>query len=179
MDFKRELLEWVKTIVLAVAIALLINFFGGIALVEGQSMNPTLDDNDLLLRASYRFNKPKYGDIVVFKTDIPHPWGIYSYFGAKKALVKRVIGLPGDRIVVTNGQVYRNDVLLDEPYLKDNITDGEVDSVVPEGNIFVMGDNRLNSNDSRWEQVGFVSNNRIIGKIVLRFFPFDKFGTVK
>jgi signal peptidase I len=92
--------------------------------------------------------------------------------GVKKALVKRVIGLPGDHIVVRDGLVYLNDIQLQENYLNEGITDGNIDTVVPEEHLFVMGDNRLNSNDSRGT-VGFVSMKSVIGKVNYRLFPFN------
>ncbi|MFZ5354898.1 MAG: signal peptidase I [Bacillota bacterium] len=176
---RKEILEWVITITAAALIAFLINLFGGLVIVEGQSMNPTLNDKDILIRATYRFSEPQYGDIIAFKTDLPHPWKIYRTLGIKKALVKRVIGLPGDSIRIANGEVFRNNVKLDEPYLKDGITDGEIDTVVAEGCIFVMGDNRLNSNDSRRTTVGFVEMERVIGEVKLRLWPFKDFGKVE
>lgn len=169
---KKELLEWVITIAIAGALAFIINIFGGFAIVEGPSMMPTLKDGDILLRASYLGRTPKYGDIIAFKTDMTHPWKLYRALGIKKALVKRVIGLPGDHVVVKEGKVYVNDKQLQENYLNDGTTDGDVDAVVPQGHIFVMGDNRLNSNDSRGT-VGFVNVESIIGRVTYRLFPFN------
>ncbi len=176
---RKEILEWVITIVAAGLIAFVINMFGGLVIVEGESMNPTLNDSDILIRATYRFSEPSRGDIVAFKTDMPHPWKIYRLLGVKKALVKRIIGIPGDHIVVANGEVYRNDQKLDEPFIKDGMTDGNIDVVVPDESYFVMGDNRLNSNDSRRVAIGCISEKDIIGRVKLRLWPFGEFGSVK
>jgi signal peptidase I len=170
---KKELLEWVITIAAAGALAFLINIFGGFAVVEGPSMMPTLRDKDILVRASYLTKEPKRGDIIAFKTDMTHPWKIYRMLGIKKALVKRIIGLPGDHVVVKDGLVYVNDIQLQENQLMDGTTNGDVDIVVTEGNLFVMGDNRLDSNDSRGT-VGLVSIESIIGRIKYRIFPFNR-----
>ena len=173
---KKEILEWIVTIVAAGALAFLINVFGGFAVVEGPSMMPTLNDKDILVRVSYLKNEPKHGDIIAFKTDMTHPWKIYRMFGVKKALVKRIIGLPGDHVVVKDGLVFVNNSQLQEDYIKDGTTGGEADVVVSEGNIFVMGDNRQNSNDSRGT-VGLVSIESIIGRIAYRLFPFNSIRT--
>lgn len=169
---KKELLEWIITIAAAGVLAFIINVFGGFAVVEGPSMMPTLQDKDILIRASYLTKEPKRGDIIAFKTDMTHPFKIYRMLGIKKALVKRIIGLPGDHVVVKDGLVYVNNIQLQENQLMDGTTSGEVDVVVTEGSLFVMGDNRQNSNDSRGE-VGLVSVKSIIGRIAYRIFPFN------
>jgi signal peptidase I len=169
---KKELLEWIITIAAAGALAFIINIFGGLAIVEGPSMLPTLHDGDVLVRGSYLTKTPEFGDVIAFNTDMIHPWKLYRMMGVKKALVKRVIGLPGDHIVVRDGLVYLNDIQLQENYLNEGITDGNIDTVVPEEHLFVMGDNRLNSNDSRGT-VGFVSMKSVIGKVNYRLFPFN------
>lgn len=176
-SLKRELIEWIVTIGAAAALAMLINFFGGFAVVEGPSMLSTLKDGDILIRASYIGRTPQYNDVVAFKTDIVHPWKLYRMLGVKKALVKRVIALPGDHIAVKEGNVYLNGKLLQEGYIKEQYTQGSFDGTVPEGHIFVMGDNRQNSNDSRGE-IGFVKIDSIIGRITYRIFPFNSISKI-
>lgn len=94
--------------------------------------------------------------------------------GKSKKIVKRVIGLPNDHIVVKNGSVYLNDKKLNENYIKDSYTDGSVDIIVPENEVFVMGDNRLESQDSRAISLGTINKSDILGKVVIRLFPFNK-----
>lgn len=175
---QREVLEWIVSLAAAAVIAIVINFFGGTAIVDGSSMLPTLTDSDFLIRARYIGTEPKQGDIIAFKTKAPHPWKLYSKLGVKKALVKRIIGIPGDRVLIKNGSVYVNDQRLEEEYLFDGFTNGEADVTVPEGHLFVMGDNRVNSNDSRGS-VGFVNKKDIIGRVVFRIYPFNNIGTLK
>ncbi|MDF2841562.1 MAG: Signal peptidase precursor [Clostridia bacterium] len=175
---KKEVLEWIITIAAAGAFAFVINIFGGLAIVEGPSMLPTLHDGDVLVRGSYLTKEPQYGDVIAFNTDMTHPWKIYRMLGVKKALVKRVIGLPGDQVRVADGLVYVNEIQLQEDYLNEGMTDGEIDTVVPEDHLFVLGDNRLNSNDSRGS-VGFVNMKSVIGKVNYRIYPFDAIQKIK
>lgn len=175
---KKELIEWVATIAAAFAIAFLINMFGGLAIVDGSSMDTTLHDKDILLRVAYRTHIPERGDIIAFEVDSPHPRLIYQKLGRKKALVKRVIGIPGDKIVISDGQVFRNGEKLAEPYIHGTKTIIDTDIVVPPDHFFVMGDNREISHDSRYSDVGCISVEKVIGKTDIRLFPFNKFGKV-
>ena len=94
-------------------------------------------------------------------------------------LIKRVIGEAGDHIVVNSENVYINGKELEEEYINGEITPGDVDLTVPENHVFVMGDNRPVSFDSRAPQIGPISNDRIMGKVLVRLFPFNKIGPVK
>ncbi|WP_261914106.1 signal peptidase I, partial [Paraclostridium bifermentans] len=95
-----------------------------------------------------------------------------------KDLVKRVIGVPGDHLKITNGDVYINGKLQNEPYIHGQKTEGEIDTTIPKGYIFAMGDNRGNSMDSRDPEVGIVKESDIMGKVVIRLLPFNKIGKV-
>ncbi len=161
--------ELVETILPAVLIALLIHLFLAQATrVEGYSMEPTLFGHQRLVieKLSYRFHSPERGDIVVLRAP--------GY--GQEMLIKRVIGLPGDQIRVQDGEVYVNNVPLDEPYLKSS-TRGQVSqTLVPEDSVFVMGDNRNNSNDSR--AFGPVLFEDIVGRAWVRYWPVTDVGMV-
>lgn len=136
--------------------------------IYGHSMNDTLDEGDIVV--SVKGNKFETGDIIAF------------YYN-NKLLVKRVIGQPGDWIDIDeNGNVYLNQVLLEEPYL-DSKAYGETNITlpyqVPESRIFVLGDNRDVSIDSRNTSVGCVAEEQIAGKIVFRVWPLENFGFIK
>ncbi len=173
--FKKEAIEWIKIIATALIFAFIITQFIRPTLVRGESMYPTLVENDYLIinRMAYKFNEPKKGDIIVFKTNL------LQEDGSPKDLVKRVIAVGGDHIKIEDSKVYVNDKLLDEPYIHDNYTEGNIDMVIPEGEVFAMGDNREKSLDSRYESVGLVDNDDIMGKVMVRLFPFNKIGPVK
>lgn len=172
---KKELFEWVKIIITSLAIALVITHFIRPTLVQGSSMYPTLEEKDYLIinRVAYNKKLPEKKDIIVFKTEL------LQDNGKKKDLVKRVIGLPGDHVKITDYQVYINGELLEEDYLSSTvITEGNIDITIPEGSIFVMGDNRQHSMDSRDPDVGLVKIEDIMGKVVVRLLPFNKIGKV-
>jgi signal peptidase I len=140
-------------------------------IVSGESMVPSFQSGDYLIveELSYRFSQPERGDVVVFDTDF-----IPQY--KNQRFIKRVIGLPGETVSVSNGKVEiikdNNVLLLDEKYLPANIkTIGEVRRTLGKDEFFVMGDNRDYSYDSRaW---GVVPKKEIIGKAVLRLFPIN------
>ena len=174
-ELKKEILEWVKTIGLSIILALIITSVVKPTVVKGISMNPTLVENDYLIiyKLAYKSEIPKFKDIVVFESDLKQE------NGKEKDLVKRIIGVPGDHIVVKDGEVYLNEKQLSESYINDGYTDGQVDLVVPKGKVFAMGDNRLNSMDSRSQEVGLVDMKDILGKVVVRLYPFNKVGSFK
>jgi len=161
-----EFVTWFKTLVSALVYATLIVTFGfQVARVEGQSMAPTLEDQDRLIvnKLAYRLNDPQVGDIVM----------LYYPVDPDKSFVKRVIAEEFDEVRIVEGQVYRNGVLLDDAYIppeyRDHNNFGPV--TVPEGYYFVMGDHRNNSLDSRhWN---YVPKKYIIGKVQLRWWPLN------
>ena len=164
---------WIKDIVIAVLIALLIMTFIKPTIVKESSMQPTLHANNyiFLSKQAYLFSEPQRGDIVVFHTDLT------TDDGHEKLLIKRVIGLPGDKITISDGEVYINDDMLEEPYINGDETKGSIDGqTISDNEVFVMGDNRGVSSDSRDPRIGTVPINLIVGKAVFRLYPFNRIG---
>ncbi|MEG0662879.1 MAG: signal peptidase I [Anaerovoracaceae bacterium] len=162
-----------KDLIIAGVIALGISIFIRPTLVRETSMEPTVEPSDYLLlsKQSYTFGKIDRGDVVVFKSDLKldekH----------NKLLIKRVIGLPGDIITISDRNVYINGSTDKEEYIYDARTPGEnYNLTVPEGEVFVMGDHREVSIDSR--KLGCIKEDSIIGQAVFRLFPFNKIGTI-
>jgi signal peptidase I len=161
--------ELFSTIVPAVVIALLIHLFLAQATrVYGQSMEPNLHTNQRLVveKLSYHFHGPRRGDVVVLR----------DLTGGPELLIKRVIGLPGERVTIADGRVYVDGVALDEPYLDQNTQGGGRSWLVPPLHIFIMGDNRSASRDSR--TFGAVPLSQIVGRAVFRYWPLDQIGVV-
>lgn len=168
-DFVKSL---IKDIIGAAILTAVVISFVRPTIVKQTSMQDTLNPNDYIImyRRAYSGDKePKRGDIVIFKSELQ------DENGKNKLLIKRVIGLPGDKITINDGKVYINDKEYDENYLKDGYTTGSVNNFkVPKGEYFVMGDNRVVSIDSRYSEVGCVKKDAIKGRAVLRLFPFTK-----
>lgn len=163
--------EYAEAIVCAmVLLVLLFTFFFRVAGVEGGSMEPSLSENDRLILGVH-FYEPSYGDVVVINRYTEDP------------LIKRVIAVAGDtiRIEESTGGVYRNGVLLEEPYLNGTTSPKELtgEVTVPEGYIFVMGDNRAVSKDSRSTEIGMVDVEDVVGKVIFRVWPLNKFGILE
>jgi signal peptidase I len=162
--WRDEFVAWVKTLASAAVYAtLIVTFVFQVARVEGQSMAPTLADQDRLIvnKLAYRFADPQPGDIVM----------LYYPIDPDKSFVKRVIAEAGDAVRIVDGRVYVNDVALRDDYVPAAFRghDDLGPQVVPEGYYFVMGDHRNSSSDSRhW---GPVPKKYIIGKIQLRWWP--------
>lgn len=177
-----DVLDWASSIVYAVALMLVVNLFVFRSItVRGDSMNDTLVDNDQVVVTNF-FYKPNYGDIVVIQANRLNVQNTTLY---GEPIIKRVIALAGDtiRIDYIKGEVYRNGELLSEDYIKDlthlyraGYLEGGRDYVVPENCVFVMGDNRNVSNDSRNQRdVGFIDVDMIIGKAFVRVSPIKDF----
>ena len=187
---------------------LLKTFIGMPTTVKGTSMVPTFFQGEKLLLSTWatNFDKvPSRGEIITFEApsvelveqaDLSNPVAIYNedsrnfyekimYYGLGiigTSYIKRVIGLPGEHIEIKNGKVYINGGILEEPYINKTIsTDmslgGEFyDIIVPEGYVYVLGDNRTSSADSR--RFGCIPISKIEGKVIFRWWPLNKFGTV-
>ena len=170
-----ELVDWLKALIAAVVIVWVLNqFVFHLSRVEGHSMDPTLADGEWLFvnKLVYLLRRPQAGDIVILE----NPLG-----GREKYLVKRIIGVPGDKIEIMGGKLYRNGEPVDEPYTDSMIEDGDWGpGVVPEGTFFVMGDNRRRgeSNDSRNPYIGWVPHSSIKGKADYILWPFGKIGNI-
>ncbi len=174
---KRRVLDFVVTIVIGVVLAVLLTqFVIQRNTVIGSSMIPTLEDQDEVFveKISRLFeNGLKRGNIVTADTDEK------TSNGNEMIIIKRVIGLPGERVTIKNGNVYINDALLDEPYLAEGVRTAPhlekyADVTLQKDQYYLLGDNRTNSRDSR--DIGPVSRDEIAGKLILRFYPFSKFG---
>lgn len=169
--------EWVKAILTAGISAVIVLQFILPTAVFGISMEPSFEHRDYLLinRQAYKNGRtPQRGDVIVFQSHLRD-----TENGGMKNLIKRVIAVPGDTVAVDSGKVYINGEVLEESYIKDGITNGEVPEVtVPSGNYFCMGDNRLHSTDSRFLEVGFIEEKAIIGEVFFRIFPFNKIGLI-
>lgn len=177
--------EGLKTLGLSVILALGIRTFAAEArFIPTGSMEPTLmiDDRLLVDKVTYRFSNPERGDIVVFE-----PTDVLQRGGYKDAFIKRIIGLPGDKVSVVNNHVFVNGNPLSETYLNsDVLTMVEAcndpnaflaqPQTIPPNSYLVLGDNRGNSFDGRcW---GVVPRDHIIGRAALRFWPVDRFGLI-
>lgn len=171
---RRETYDWIQCLISALIICVIIFvFFIRVIDVNGTSMLPTLQHGNKMLVSGFLY-KPHYGDVVVFKTDSYDP---------NKALVKRVIAVGGDDINIDfdKGVVYVNGQPIDEPYINE-ITATKIDFIgpkeVPEDCVFVMGDNRNASTDSRDSRIGMVDSRLILGRVYSVLFPLDQLRVV-
>lgn len=168
MKTRKEILDWIFSICVAIILSLLVRqYLFQPCQVKMSSMFPTLKENQMILvnKVEYKFHLPKRGDIVVF----------HSPF-AKESYVKRVIGLPGEELEIRNGIVFINGEKVEERYLQAE-TKGYFGPVqIAYGEIFVMGDNRSNSMDSR--EFGPILLNSVIGKATMVYWPIKDYKTL-
>lgn len=206
----KKVMEWVYCVLIAIILVIIIKAFVGTpTIVKQTSMYPTLKQNQRLWlnKLGVTFNKmPERGDIVTFESPSSgyvnainanlenaiaeynyKPSNAFEYFVydileiGKVSYIKRVIGLPGERVTIKNGKVYINGQELQEDYLQDNVKTDDLqgaftDVIVPENCVYVMGDNRAASTDSR--RFGCVPVEKIESVAVFRFWPFSDFGTI-
>ncbi|OGX68118.1 MAG: signal peptidase I [Paenibacillus sp. RIFOXYA1_FULL_44_5] len=176
---KSEMWEWSKAILLALIIVMVIRvFFFSPFVVSGQSMEPNFHDGERLIvdKILYKIRTPKKGEVIIFQTQFNKPF------------IKRVIALPGETVRVDGDKVYVNGKQIEEPYLQAAIAAKEKlgeqyndknfpnsyiqENKVPAGKVFVMGDNRSNSEDSRF--IGYIDDSQIIGRADLSFWPLSE-----
>ena len=178
-EFRLDLFFWLQTFVIVLAVLILVfTFVGRIITVDGPSMLPTLHNKDILILRSIAYT-PKQGDVIVLTKDFDH----YE----DQPIVKRVIAVGGQSVRIDYGEskVYVDGVVLDEPYILEetmylpggDLSIQELD--IPEGHVFVMGDNRNNSSDSRHYQLGSIDHRYILGKVVTVLFSPYKWGLLE
>ena len=162
----RELLEWGVSILLAIVLAVGVHtWVGQLVLVDGPSMEPTLFTGERVLvgKLEYWFQKPKRGDIVLVR-----------YPGSRFDFIKRVVAVGGETVAVANGLTLINGKPLDEPYVQHPLFADLAPVTVPEGNVFVMGDNRANSTDSREQAIGPIPLENVVGRAYWLVWPLAK-----
>ncbi|MCI8648444.1 MAG: signal peptidase I [Firmicutes bacterium] len=166
---------WIRDIAIVSAVVMAATLTIKPTVVKANSMQPTLYANNYLLvnKQAYRFGEEKRGDIIVFQSELK------DKKGKDKLLIKRIIGLPGDTIRIKDGAVFLNGERLTEDYIMEVETPGNLaDYTVPEGKLFVMGDNRRVSIDSRSPEVGCIDEDTVMGKAFVRLYPFREIGTI-
>ena len=167
----KEIKEWATAIIGAMVVAMIIRtFIVELYVVDGPSMRPTLQHEQRLVvnKFIYFFRKPMKGEILIFR----YPRD------PSRDFIKRVIATEGDTIEIKEGRVYVNDELQREDFILEKTHTEYPKATIPPGTVFVMGDNRNNSEDSRFADVGFVPLDLIKGKAVMIFWPFDSIKTL-
>ena len=174
-----ELFEWLQMVLVCVLGAVIaFNLVVRLSVVDGQSMDPTLEHGELMLVWSLGYS-PKQGDIIIINKTT-------ADFLHEQAIVKRVIALGGqtvdidygEGVVYVDGEALDEDYILEEMYLPGNPYMQDTHFEVPEGEVFVLGDNRNGSTDSRDERLGTIDEGYILGRAVAAVWPFDKIGLI-
>lgn len=173
----RNMVEWLVVIVAAVVLAIVIKTYVVQAFrIPSESMSPTLmvGDRVLVNKLSYDAHNLNRGDVVVFT----RPPGLPASPGDPDDLIKRVIALPGESVVAKDGSIFIDDKKLSEPYLKDSVETYNLDNpvTVPKGQVWVMGDNRMNSEDSRF--FGPIDSDTIVGRAFMIMWPPGRIGAL-
>jgi len=164
-----ELREWFQSAIIAIVLAFIIKMFlFDFVMVDGSSMFPTLDNGDRLIvnKIGYTIGEPQYEDVVILS------------YSKSVEYVKRVVAKDGDTVEIKDSVFYLNDQPVSEDYVNPVPYDDFAKVTVPAGKYFVMGDNRANSSDSRYESLGFVDKDAIDGKVIFRIWPLNTLGTV-
>ena len=176
VDWKKELISILCTIIITVAVVFILKAYVIInAAVPTGSMENTIlpGDNILGIRVAYILDEPERGDVIFF----------YFPDDETQKYVKRIIGLPGEKVYINESKIYINDseIPLEEEYLKEEwiAGGGPYEFHVPDGCYFVLGDNRNESADARYWRNPYVSEDKIIGKAVFTYYPFHRWGFVK
>lgn len=173
---KKELMEWARALIGAFLLTAVIIFFIRPTVVYGPSMEPSYYDREyLLISKAYVYTMGlEKGDVIIFKTHLK------LENGEEKNLIKRVIGVAGDTVEIKDGKVYINGTAISETYTDGSPTEsfGESKWVVGKDEYFVLGDNRDNSKDSRFDDVGLIDKKTIMGKVMLRVLPLSRAGAV-
>ncbi len=178
---KNDIIEWIKAILIAAVLVVIIRWLiFAPYVVDGPSMHPNFFTGERLIvnKIVYHIRHPHRGEVIVFLA----PEG--------KDYIKRVIALPGESVEVDHDKVYINGELLAEPYIQSEVDRADANggvyntrsfpkTTVPPGSLFVMGDNRPDSKDSRFSDVGFVSYGKVIGRADLIFWPLKKFDFIQ
>ena len=178
----KEIIEWIVALAIGIIIAIILTVFIGTSYtVSGESMHPTFEDKDKVIvsKISKTLNHIDSGDVIIFHAN------------SKSDYIKRLIGKPGDTVKYKKDQLYINDKKVKEPYLSENkkykngkyltedfnsktLNGANGKAKILEDKYLVLGDNRQNSNDSRYKDVGLIDKKQIVGKVMFRYWPFDK-----
>lgn len=162
-DIKKSLFEYIKVILVTVIVTYAVLFFVQVSRVVGSSMESTYHNGNIILvdKIFYKRGSPSYNDIVVVD---------YHVNAGEDQIIKRIVGLPGDRLEMKDNKLYRNGELLNEDYIKEPMVGNEDFSYdIPEGKVFVMGDNRNQSVDSR--MIGYIDfEDQVVGRVFFKVF---------